>query len=188
MNVTLTTADMAITLILAVVGSVAAAFLYNWLPQITSRALLWYAKRSTESTEKKLRKLNDELREYRTYLTDPPSLQGRGFFLLSRVIVYAALVIVSFVIVVGINVAVVRNALAPMPPLVPQSLTFAPTARFLLERVLGIILLLVALAALVSFRYAVDNLNNFSQPAKNIKRLEEAISQLNERLTRKLLS
>ncbi len=70
MNITMTWADGALALILGVIGSILAAYLYNRLPNFSAIASRWLAQRSRQATEVRLVKLQKQIKQIETLKGD----------------------------------------------------------------------------------------------------------------------
>src|SRR5260370_21066890 len=76
MNISLTWADNALTLLLGVVGALVAAYLWARWPRWSSRALTYWAERSEKSARRLLKKLKQDPQIVRGFQSDPTRYIG----------------------------------------------------------------------------------------------------------------
>lgn len=85
MIITMTWADGALGLVIGVIGSVLAAYLYNKLPALSNACSQWLARRSARATEARLQYLRLQLEQVKSFRNDTGKYLGWMLNTLSHV-------------------------------------------------------------------------------------------------------
>jgi hypothetical protein len=98
MNITMTWADGALALLLGVIGSIFASYLYNRLPIASEIVSQWWAQRSPHAAGKRLLKLQKQLQQIEAFKQDERRYVGWMIETLSHVEMRTAFALLFFII------------------------------------------------------------------------------------------
>jgi hypothetical protein len=105
MSITMTWADGVLALVLGIIGSIIAGYLYNRLPALSNAVSQWLSRRSQKATEARLRRLRLQLEEVETFKSDTAKYLGWMLNTLSHAQMNSTLTIVFLVISSGMLVS-----------------------------------------------------------------------------------
>jgi hypothetical protein len=107
MNVSMTWGDITLTLVVGVIGSVFAAYLYGKLPALSDAVVQWLARRSARATAARLQRLGRELEQVESFKTDTRKYYGWMLNTLSHVQMRNTFAIIFVVMGIGAMVTAV---------------------------------------------------------------------------------
>src|ERR1700730_7239514 len=85
MIITMTWGDVGLALVVGVIGSIIAAYLYNRLPALSNACSQWLARRSARATEARLQYLRLQLEQVKSFRNDTGKYVGWMLNTLSHV-------------------------------------------------------------------------------------------------------